>query len=130
MLLITIAIGLLTGLLSGLLGIGGGVVMVPLMVFGLGLNQHLAQGISMVVIIPTSLAAIYHLHKAQLVDYRIAAYIAAGAICGALISANFVQQIPAAELKRIFGIFVIFTGGRMLLAKKKAPPPAESSPKN
>ncbi|KYZ75422.1 permease [Anaerosporomusa subterranea] len=117
--LLTVGIGLIVGVMSGLLGIGGGVVMVPLMVFILGIGQHMAQGISMLVIIPTSLVAIYHLHQDKLVDYRIAAYLAAGAICGALISANFVQYIPATELKRIFGIFVIFTGGRMLLAKRK-----------
>ena len=115
----TLAIGLATGILSGLLGIGGGVVMVPLMVFILGIGQHMAQGISMVVIIPTSLVAIFHLHKAKLVDYRISAYLAAGAIFGALISANFVQYIPASDLKRIFGIFTIFTGTRMLMPKKK-----------
>lgn len=118
-LLSTIFIGLIAGILSGLLGIGGGVIMVPLMVFVLGLGQHMAQGISMLVIIPTSFVAIYHLHKEKLVDYRISAYIAAGAICGALISANFVQYIPAAELKRIFGFFIIFTGIRMLKPKKK-----------
>lgn len=117
--LTTIVIGLFGGILSGLLGIGGGVVLVPLMVFVLGIGQHMAQGISMLVIIPTSLAAIYHLHKSKLVDYRISAYLAAGAITGALISANFVQYIPAADLKRIFGIFIIFTGVRMLMAKKK-----------
>ena len=118
-LLSTVLIGLVAGVLSGLLGIGGGVIMVPLMVFVLGIGQHMAQGISMLVIIPTSCVAIYHLHKEKLVDYRISAYIAAGAICGALISANFVQYIPATELKRIFGAFIIFTGVRMLKGKKK-----------
>ena len=115
----TVGIGLIAGVLSGLLGIGGGVIMVPLMVFVLGIGQHMAQGISMLVIIPTSLVAIYHLHKDNLVDYRISAYLAAGAVTGALISANYVQYIPAGELKRLFGIFIIFTGVRMLLAKKK-----------
>ncbi len=118
--LLTLGSGLFAGVLSGLLGIGGGVVLVPLMVFGLGIGQHMAQGISMLVIIPTSLAAIYHLHQDKLVDYRISSYLAAGAICGALLSANFVQYIPAVALKRIFGAFIIFTGVRMLLAKKKS----------
>ncbi|MDU4959981.1 MAG: sulfite exporter TauE/SafE family protein [Sporomusaceae bacterium] len=114
----TIVIGLIGGLLSGLLGIGGGVVLVPLIVFFLGLGQHMAQGISMLVIIPTSLVAIYHLHQDKLVNYRIAAFIAGGAIGGALLSANFVQYIPAQDLKRIFGAFVIFTAVRMLLPKR------------
>lgn len=109
--------GLLCGILSGLLGIGGGVVLVPVMVLLLGITQHIAQGISMLVIIPTSLAAIYQLHKANLVDYRLAGWLAGGAIAGALVSANFVQYIPAEELKRIFGVFIIFSGVRMLIPK-------------
>lgn len=115
--LATILMGLFGGILSGLLGVGGGVVLVPMMVLLLGITQHTAQGISMLVIIPTSLAAIYQLHKANLVNYRMAVWLAAGAIAGALVSANFVQMIPAVELKRIFGVFIIYSGIRMLLAK-------------
>jgi len=119
MILVTLLMGLIAGILSGLLGIGGGVVLVPMMVFILGLPQHIAQGISMAVIIPTSLAAIAHLHKAKLVNYRVAALLAAGSIVGAMISANFAQAIPADILKKVFGCFVIFTGIRMILPKNK-----------
>lgn len=111
--------GLITGILSGLLGIGGGVVLIPMMVLILGITQHTAQGISMLMMIPTALVGLWHFHKDNLVDYRIAAYLAAGAACGALISANFVQYIPAADLKRIFGVFIIYTGLRMILAQPK-----------
>lgn len=117
--LVTLAMGLVGGILSGLLGIGGGVVMVPMMVFILGLAQHTAQGISMLVIIPTALVAIWHFHKDKLVDYRMAGWLALGAVSGALISANFVQYIPAADLKRLFGVFIIYTGYRMITAKAK-----------
>lgn len=116
---ITLAMGLFAGILSGLLGIGGGVVLVPMMVFILGVAQHTAQGISMIVIIPTALAGIMQFHKDKLIDYRVAAYLATGAVLGALISANFVQNIPADILKRVFGIFVILTGLRMILTKQK-----------
>ena len=121
-----IGIGLITGFLSGLLGVGGGVVMVPLMTLILGTEQHLAQGISMLVIIPTSIAGIWQLHKKKLVDYRSAALFAAGSIFGAILSSNYVQYIPEADLKRIFGIFIIFTGARMLLGKKKKAAPDTS----
>jgi len=117
-----IAIGLFTGFLSGLLGVGGGVVMVPLMSLFLGIEQHLAQGISMLVIIPTSLAAIWQLHKKKLVDYQSAALFAVGAIVGAVLSSNFVQYISGADLKKIFGIFIIYSGTRMILGKKKIKP--------
>jgi uncharacterized membrane protein YfcA len=116
---LTFAVGLVGGVLSGLLGIGGGVVMVPLMVFVLGIGQHMAQGISMLVIIPTAAVALWHFHKDKLVDYRMAGLLALGAISGTLISANFVQYIPASDLKKLFGIFIIYTGVRMVTAKPK-----------
>jgi uncharacterized membrane protein YfcA len=117
--LLIFGLGLFGGVLSGLLGIGGGVVMVPLMVLVLGMAQHIAQGVSMLVIIPTALVAIWHFHKDKLVDYRMAALLAAGAVSGALLSANFVQYIPGADLKKLFGVFVIYTGIRMIRAKPK-----------
>ncbi|MBP2635901.1 MAG: Sulfite exporter TauE/SafE [Firmicutes bacterium] len=113
------AIGLSVGLLSGLLGIGGGVVLVPMLVFLLGVAQHTAQGISMLVIIPTSIVSVWIFYKEKLINYQAAAYMATGAVCGALISANLVQAVPASDLKRIFGIFVIFSGARMIWGTRK-----------
>lgn len=118
--LITLTAGLTAGVLSGLLGVGGGIVLVPMMVFVLGVSQHIAQGVSLLVIIPTAASGLWHLHKEKLVDYRTAALLSGGAILGALISANIVQSIPAAELKKIFGVFIIIMGGRMLFAKGRA----------
>jgi len=110
-------IGLVAGILSGLLGIGGGVVLVPLMVFLLGISQHTAQGISMVVIIPTAIAGILYFIRDKLVNFKMAGYIAFGAVLGALVSSNFVKYIPAADLKRLFGLFVIYSGIRMVRTK-------------
>lgn len=117
--IMTLLTGVIAGILSGLLGVGGGIVLVPMMVFGLGMSQHIAQGISLLVIIPTAFAGIWRLHKQNLVDYRVAAYLAVGAVAGGIISSNFVQDIPAADLKKIFGIFIIIMGSRMLLARPK-----------
>lgn len=117
--LIVFIMGLSAGVLSGLLGIGGGAVLVPMMVFILGISQHTAQGISMLVIIPTALVSLWHFYKGGLINYQAALYIAAGAVIGALISANLAQYIPASELKRIFGIFVIYTGSKMIWGARK-----------
>ncbi|WP_245867890.1 hypothetical protein SPSIL_024250 [Sporomusa silvacetica DSM 10669] len=119
MILIIFGIGLTAGVLSGILGIGGGVVLVPMLVLLLGIAQHTAQGISMLVIIPTSIVSVWYFYKERLINYQAAAYMAGGAALGALISANFVQAVPASELKRIFGIFVIFSGFRMIWATRK-----------
>lgn len=117
--LLTLAIGLVGGVLSGLLGIGGGVVLIPMLVFILDIAQHTAQGISMLVIIPTALVALWHFHKDKMVDYRMAGLLALGAVSGALITANFVQYIPGSDLKKLFGVFIIYTGIRMVTAKPK-----------
>lgn len=117
--MIIFAMGLTAGVISGLLGVGGGAVLVPMLVFFLGLTQHMAQGISLVYIIPTAIAGLIQLHRKQLVDYRMAMYLAIGSVAGVLMSSNFVQYIPGSDLKKIFGVFVIFTGVRMVMAKEK-----------
>jgi len=119
MIMMIFGIGLTAGVLSGILGIGGGVVLVPMLVLLLGITQHTAQGISMLVIIPTSIVSVWYFYKERLINYQAAAYLAGGAAVGAFISANFVQAVPASELKRIFGIFVIFAGFRMIWATRK-----------
>jgi uncharacterized membrane protein YfcA len=111
--------GVSVGLLSGLLGIGGGVVLVPMLVFLLGVSQHTAQGVSMLVILPTSLVSVWIFYKEKLINYQAAAYMAGGAVVGALISANFVQAVPASDLKRIFGFFVIYSGIKMIWGTRK-----------
>ncbi len=123
--LIVFLIGTFAGVLSGLLGVGGGVVIVPMLVLILGLSQHTAQGISLVYIIPTAIAGLIQMHRHKIVDYRLAGYVAGGAIIGALLSSNFVQYIPAEDMKKIFGIFVALTGLRMIFMKKKSSKPAK-----
>ena len=115
---VILLMGLTTGVLSGVLGVGGGVVLVPMLVFFLGTEQHMAQGVSMLFIIPTALSGLDHLYKSKLVNLQSAMLISVGAIFGTLISANFVQYIPASDLKKLFGAFVIYSGFRMVLPKK------------
>lgn len=117
--LVILPMGLLAGVLSGLLGVGGGVVLVPMMVFILGIGQHVAQGVSMLFIVPTALSGLYYLVRHNLVNLKVAMLIAAGAVFGTVASASFVQHIPGSDLKRLFGIFVIYTGIRMALPRKK-----------
>jgi len=116
--LITFIAGMFAGILSGLLGVGGGLILIPIMIFLLGMSQHTAQGISLLVIIPTALAGLWQLHKAKLIHYNLAFYLSLGAVLGALLSANFVHYIPADNLKRIFGIFVLFMGIRTIWSVK------------
>ena len=115
--IIIFSMGLITGILSGLFGVGGGIILIPMLVLLLGVTQHSAQGISMLMMIPTAIVGIYHFHKDKLVNYHMATYMATGAVVGALISANFVQYIPADILKKIFGVFIIYAGAKMIWTK-------------
>ncbi len=121
MTVLPVILGFFAGILTGIMGIGGGVVLVPMMVLLLGVQQHLAQGISMLVIIPTVLVAIFKLRKSRLFQFRLALLLAAGSMLGSLVSSNLVQQIDGAVLKRIFGILVIYSSYKMIF------PPAKKS---
>ena len=123
--LFIVVLGFGAGILTGIMGVGGGVVMVPMMVLLLGVSQHLAQGISMLVIIPTVMVAILKLRNSNLFEYRTALLLAAGSIVGSLLSSNMVQLIDGLILKRIFGVLVVYSSIRMILpakAKKESKP--------
>ena len=123
--LFIVVLGFGAGILTGIMGVGGGVVMVPMMVLLLGVSQHLAQGISMLVIIPTVMVAILKLRNSNLFEYRTALLLAAGSIVGSLLSSNMVQLIDGVILKRIFGVLVVYSSIRMILpakAKKDSKP--------
>lgn len=117
-------IGLASGVLSGIFGVGGGLILIPAMVLLAGLSQHMAQGISLLVIVPTALAGVWRLSKNGLIDLKLVLYLSAGSVVGTLISANFIQQLPSDRLKVIFGLFVIATGIKTLVTawkKQKTP---------
>lgn len=111
--------GLAAGVLGGLLGLGGGAILVPMMVLGMGIAQHTAQGISMMAIVPTTIVSAWYFHKDKLIDYRAAAFLAVGSVAGVTISASFVQYIPSEILARIFGVFAIILGIRNYLGANK-----------
>lgn len=108
-------IGLAAGFLAGLLGIGGGVVMVPAMVLLLGFDQHVAQGTSLVVIIPAALSGSYTHHRNGRLFLRDAAILAAGGVIGAVFGSVFALSIDEDVLRRLFAGFLLIIAGRMLL---------------
>ncbi|HEX9634976.1 MAG TPA: sulfite exporter TauE/SafE family protein [Candidatus Limnocylindria bacterium] len=112
------AVGLGAGFLAGLLGIGGGVVMVPAMVLLFGFDQHVAQGTSLLVIIPAALTGSYTHHRRGRLVLRDAALLAAGGVVGAVIGSVFALSLEDAILRRLFAAVIIVTALRMLLPKR------------
>jgi hypothetical protein len=103
--LVTIGVG--GGLLSGLLGVGGGVVMVPLLVLWAGYRQREAHAVSLGAIIPISIAGIATYGVAGEVRYWQALGLAAGSIVGAQIGARLLARIDERLLKVVFGTFLV-----------------------
>lgn len=118
MVLLYVLLGLIAGILSGAFGIGGGVIMVPLLVLWFGLTQHQAQGTALAVMLaPVFILAVMRYYHAGNVKVQMALFIACGFVAGALLGAHFIQGIPDATLKRAFGVFLILMGVKMAVLK-------------
>ena len=110
-------IGLAGGVSSGLFGVGGGIVMVPAMVYLLNMNIKTAIGTSLIVIIPTALTGAVKHHQLGNIDWRMAASLVPLAILGGFLGAALTKSLPADTLKKLFGGFMILAGCRLLLFK-------------
>ena len=108
-------IGVAGGIASGLLGIGGAVIMIPALVFILGFNQQTAQGTTLFAMIPPIgiLAAIEY-YKAGKADIKTAAIIAAFFIVGAWLGSRFALKLDPQLLKKIFGFLLLYISVRMI----------------
>jgi uncharacterized membrane protein YfcA len=109
-----LAFGLMTGMLSGLLGIGGGTFMVPFMVLALGIGQHSAEATSLLVVLPTAVVATVTLARRGAVDVRRALTLGAVGAAGGIGGALLALALPADVLRRLFGVFMLLVALRML----------------
>lgn len=112
---IGVGIGLVAGVASGVAGIGGGVIMVPAMVFLLGMAQHIAEGTSLMAILFTAVAGTRVNLRNNRVDLRQATIIGVGGVISALIGVQFALGMSSETLTRVFGVFVALVGLRMLV---------------
>lgn len=116
-LLLLLCIGLLAGLLSGLIGIGGGIIMIPLLLF-LGMTQHQSQGTSLAVLsVPVTALAAFNYYKEGYVEWRYAAVIAVFFVIGGYIGSRLAIQIDEKILKKIFGVILLVIAGKLIFGK-------------
>jgi len=110
-------IGLLSGFTSGIFGVGGGVIMVPTMMFFLKMDIKLAIGTSLAVIIPTALTGTMRHHSQGQVDWRVVLMLVPTAILGGYCGAWMTAHLSSESLKRAFGGFLVLAGFRLLFFK-------------
>lgn len=117
--LLLIVIGLVAGMLSGLVGVGGGILMVPMFVLFLGITQHNAQGMSLAVMLPpVTFLAVYNYHKAGDIDWRMTLIVSAIFIIGGFFGSKIALKIDQLTLKRIFGVMMFIAAVKLMFFSK------------
>jgi len=113
-----ILIGLLAGSLGGLLGIGGGIIMIPAMVYILGMSQHQAVGTSLAVMLPPiGLFAAYNFHKAGYINLKFAIIMAVAFMVGSFFSSKIAVSLPADTIRKVFSVFLVLVALKMFFTK-------------
>nr|WP_321238623.1 sulfite exporter TauE/SafE family protein [uncultured Tolumonas sp.] len=115
MLIGLLIIGLSAGLLSGVFGIGGGILIVPALMYLLGFSQKLATGTSLAILLPpVGIAAVWEYYRHGNVDLRAALIIALMVLVGSWLGARIATQLDAKILKTLFGVFLVLLGGYVI----------------
>jgi hypothetical protein len=111
-------LGIIAGSLSGLIGIGGGVIIVPALIFLFGLSQHQAQGTTLALLVPPiGILGAWVYYKQGYVDLRIAAVICIGFFLGSMFGAKLATSLSNILLQRIFGIALLLISLKMIFVK-------------
>ncbi|HSN49889.1 MAG TPA: TSUP family transporter [Bacteroidales bacterium] len=116
---ILVMIGLMAGVFGGMFGVGGAIIMIPALVYFLGVDQHTAQGTSVAIMLPPiGLFAAYNYYKAGEVNIWYAAIIAAAFMIGGYFGSKLALTLPENLMKKIFGILLILVALRMIFSKQ------------
>ena len=117
---VLILVGVVVGAFSGLMGLGGGSVMIPVMVLAFGMTQQKAHGTSLAVMcLPVVLPAVIKYWRHDNVDWRVAMWIAAGFVIGSFFGALLANRMSVGALKLVFGFLLIYVVGYTLFAGER-----------
>ncbi|NLJ78909.1 MAG: sulfite exporter TauE/SafE family protein [Tissierellia bacterium] len=108
------AIGLVTGTVNGLFGSGGGTLVVPALVFLIGIEDYKAHATAISIILPLSVISAFIYLKGRAIPLNMGIIIVAGGVIGSFIGAKFLKKIPNNILRKVFGSVIVFTALRMI----------------
>jgi len=115
LILLLILVGLVAGMLSGMIGVGGGIVIVPALIYFVGLNQYEAQGTSLgLLLLPIGIFAVINYYNRGFIDIKYVALMAIGFTIGGWLGSKISLSIPEVTLRRIFAIVLFYTAFKML----------------
>lgn len=111
-------IGMLAGILSGLIGVGGGIIMIPLLVLLMGFSQHQAQGTSLAALLPpVTLLAVVNYYRSGFINWKYALIIAAAFFIGGYFGSRIAVAIDQSLLKKLFGGVMLIAALKMIFGK-------------
>ena len=114
-----LVLGLIAGIMSSMVGIGGGVVIVPALVIIFAMSQKLAQGTSLAMLLPPiGIFAVINYYKSGYVDFKLAAILSVAFIAGSYFGSKIALNLPETTLKRIFGVFLMLLAVKYLFFSK------------
>ena len=117
--LIIIGVGIAAGMLGGLVGVGGGIIIVPALVYFIGFSQKTAQGTSLALImLPVGIFGVLQYYKSGHVDFRIAGILAIGFLAGSFFGSKIALSLPQETVKKVFAILMILMAIKMLFFDK------------
>ena len=115
---ILLAIGVLAGMFSGFIGIGGGLIIVPCLVYFFGMSQHEAQGTSLAMMLPPiGLLAVLNYQKQGMVDWKIAALLCITFVIGGFFGSKIAISLNASTVKKVFAVFMFLVSLKMFFGK-------------
>ena len=113
-----VLLGLLAGTASGLIGIGGGVIIVPALVFIFGFSEHVAQGTTLALMIPPiGILAAYEYYEKGFINWSVAMFICIGFVVGGFLGSKVAVDLSNGILQKIFGIAIMLIGLYMIIRK-------------
>jgi uncharacterized protein len=118
--ILIIIVGLAAGILGGMVGVGGGIIIVPALVYFLAFSQHQAQGTSLALMLfPVGILGVINYYKKGYVDFRYAGLLAIGFVLGSYLGSKFSLSLPQLTVKKIFAVIMLLVSLKMLLLDKK-----------
>lgn len=113
--IILLLVGLFAGILSGLVGVGGGIIIVPALVYFVGFTQHQAQGTSLgLLLLPIGILAVLNYYNKGLIDIKVVGIMSLAFVLGGWLGSKLSLTLPELTVKRIFAIILFYTAFKML----------------
>jgi uncharacterized membrane protein YfcA len=117
--IVIILVGLAAGILSGLVGIGGGIIIVPALIFFLGFSQHQAQGTSLgILLLPAGIFAVINYYKQGYIDLKVVLILFVGFLVGGWLGSRVSLGMSETVIKKIFAVVLILIAGKILIFDK------------